>query len=484
MSVEYDLVVIGASEEGIFAAVAAASLKARVALVEQPFKGCRDEFNAVFNRTLSHVTHLSEQIEIARQIGAYGPTPHLEIQLTQVQAWTQETRAILAEQNSLATLAALGIDVIRGSGEFCRLPRQAFIIGNRKLRSRSYLLATGSHLVPMAIEGIERVGYLTPSDLYQKEVLKSLSQELTIIGSNPLAIQLAQNLRQTGRNIVLLIEDKQLLPTEDLEVAQLIQAQLEASGIEIFVDSPVTQVQQIEGKKWLQAGDRAIETDAIILVGEQQPNIEGLNLEGVGVKISDSLRERYADRGIELNEKLQTTNSNIYACGYSLHHLARYEASIAVKNALFFPWFKVEPQTIPYVIFTNPPLARVGMTETEARQKYGKDVWVIKRTFKAIAIAQLLGETTGFCKLIVRNNGEILGANIIGSQAGEFISTIALAIRNRIKLDSLTNSCSSFTFSEILQTIAFEWQNYRFQRNRRLQKLLNFLLNWLRNFSK
>ncbi|MCU0538039.1 MAG: NAD(P)/FAD-dependent oxidoreductase [Hydrococcus sp. Prado102] len=471
MSVEYDLVVIGASEEGIYAAVAAASRKARVALVEQPPKGCGGDFEVIFNRTLSHVTHLSEQLDIAMQLGAYQPTPHLEIQLTQAQAWAQEARAILAEQNSLATLAALGIDVIRGSGEFCRLPRQAFIIGNRKLRSRSYLLATGSHLVPMAIEGIERVGYLTPSELYQKDVLTSLSQELTIIGSSPLAIQLAQNLRQTGKSIVLLIEDKRLLSTEDLEVAKLIQAQLEASGVEILVDSRVTQVQQIEEKKWLQAGNRALETDEIILVGNQQPNIEGLNLEGVGVKISD--------RGIELNEKLQTTNPNIYACGYSLNHLARYEASIAVENALCFPFFKVDYRTIPYVMFTNPPIARVGITEAEARTKFGKNVWVFKQEFKSLAIAQLSGETTGFCKLIVRSNGEILGAHIIGSQAGEYIGTIALAIKNKIKLKSFIDSFSAFTFSVILQAIALEWRHQRLRKNKILQRLLNCLTYYI-----
>jgi pyruvate/2-oxoglutarate dehydrogenase complex dihydrolipoamide dehydrogenase (E3) component len=475
MSVEYDLVVIGASEEGIFATFTAASFKARVALVEQPFKDGYNGFDAIFNRTLSHVTHLSEQLEIATQLGVYQPTPHLEIQLTQTQAWAKEARAILSEQNSLATLAALGIDVIRGSGEFCRLPRQAFIIGNRKLRSRSYLLATGSHFVPIAIEGIERVGYLTPSDLDRKEVLQSLARELTIIGSSPLAIQLAQNLKQTGRNIVLLIEDRQLLPTEDLEVSKLIQAHLEASGIEIFVDSRVTQIQQIEGKKWLQAGDRAIETDEIILVGKQQPNIEGLNLEGVGVKFSE--------RGIELNEKSRTSNPNIYACGYSLKHLARYEASIAVKNALFFPLFKVNYQTIPYVFFTKPTLARVGMTEVEARTKYGKDIWIIKQDFKTIAIAQLLGETTGFCKLIVKNNGEILGAHIIGSQSEEFIGTIAVAIKNKIKLNSFLNSFPNDTFSNILQVVALEWKRQRLRKNKRWQRLLERLLSWLRNFA-
>jgi pyruvate/2-oxoglutarate dehydrogenase complex dihydrolipoamide dehydrogenase (E3) component len=479
MTNDYDLVVIGSSPEVILAAVTAASFKARVALVEQPYqKG----FDAIYSRTFSHVAHLSEQLETARELGAYQPIPHLEIQLPQVRSWAQEVSAILSEQSSPAILASLGIDTIKGSGEFCRLPRQAFIVGDRKLRSRNYLIATGSHLVTHNFDEVETVGYLTPSDLLQPNKLASLPFNLVIIGNSPLAIELAQNLSKAGRNITLIVEDKYLLPTEDIEAARLIQAKLEADGVKILIESSVTQVRRIEEKKWLQAADRAIETDEILLVGRRQPNIEGLNLEGVGVRVNHW--------GIQLNEKLQTTNPRIYACGSvaggyeGLTHLVRFEANIAVKNALFLPLFTVDYRTIPYLIFTNPPLARVGMTEDRARKRYGKDVWVVKQNFKAIAQAQVLGETTGFCKLIVRGNGEILGAHIMGAEAGELISAIALAMKNKIKLGSIVSTpFPSLTLSEMFQEIAFEWQRQRLKQNKNLQDFLENLFICLRNFS-
>jgi pyruvate/2-oxoglutarate dehydrogenase complex dihydrolipoamide dehydrogenase (E3) component len=481
MSVEYDLVVIGSTQEGIVAAVTAAALKARVALVEQPFQGSLGNLEAIYYRTFNHLVRLSDRWSTAVEIGAYQPTFDLEIQLTQVAAWAQEAIAILAEQNSPAILASKGIDVIRGAGEFCRLPHQAFIVGNRKLRSRNYLIATGSHLVTPAIDGLEKVDYLSPSDLWQGDKLASLPEYLTVIGKSSLAIQLAQNLRKTGRNISLLVEDRHLLAREDPEIAYLLQAQLEASGVEIFLESPVSQIRKIEAKQWLQAGNRAIETDAILLVGQQQPNLEGLNLEGVGVRIEPW--------GIPVNEKLQTTNPRIYACGsviggYPLMHIARYEAEIAVKNALFLPLLSVNYQTIPYVILANPSIARVGMTEAQARKRYGEDISTVKQNFKAIALAQLLGETTGFCKFVVRRNGEILGAHIVGAQAGEFVSAIALAMQHKIKLNAIANLiCPSFTFSEILRQTALDWNRQRFENNKSLQKFLENLSIWLRNIA-
>jgi pyruvate/2-oxoglutarate dehydrogenase complex dihydrolipoamide dehydrogenase (E3) component len=481
MSVEYDLVVIGASPEGIFAAIAAAALNARVALVEQPFPGDWGTLETFYHRIFSHVVGLTEQLETAVQIGIYEPTPKLEIQLTQITSWTQEVHTILSEQNSSAILASKGIDVIKGSGEFCRLPQQAFIAGKRKLRSRKYLLATGSHWVVPYLEGIESVGYLTPNHLYQKERLEFLPANLVIVGASPLALQLAQNLRQTGRNITFIGENKQFLPLEDPEAAKLIQAQLEASGIKILLESPIVQVQRIEEKKWLQAGDRALETDEIILAGKQQPNLEGLNLESVGVCINN--------KRIQLNEKLQTTNPRIYACGsvgggYSLSHIDRYEATIAVKNALFLPILKVDYRSIPYVIDSHPPLARVGMTEAQARRDYGDDVEVVKQNFKAIAQAQLLGATTGFCKLVIRRNGEILGAHIVGTKAEELIGAIALAMKQKIKLGAIAHFLfPAFTFSEILQQTASDWQQQRFKNKQNWQKFLENWFIWLRNLT-
>jgi pyruvate/2-oxoglutarate dehydrogenase complex dihydrolipoamide dehydrogenase (E3) component len=459
MSVEYDLVVIGNSVEGILAATRAVSLNARVALVEQPFHARAGNWEAIYSRTFARLMHLSEQLETASQLGVYRLPPHFNIDLAGVKLWSDEVDAILCEKRSPAFLAALGIDFIPGSGEFCRLPRQAFLVGERRLRSRSYLLATGYHYAAPVVEGIDRVGYLTPNDLQYDGKLVSLPENLAIVGESEIALQLAQGLSKTARNIVLISADKTFLPSHEPEITNLIQAQLEADGVTILVDSPLTQVRKIDEKKWLQVGDKAIECDDFFWIGKQQPNLKGLNLEGVGVAVNEL--------GIQINENLQTSNPRIYA----YHNLASvdraaYEANIAIDKILFFSGSKNCDRVIPQVVYTNPSIASLGMTEAEAIKKFEKDVLVIKTNFKTLDCAQILGETSGFLKLIVRKNGKILGAHIIGAQAEEIIVAIAIAVRAKVSLKSLVKlSFPSLSFTEIVQKAALEWQEWQVKNN-------------------
>jgi pyruvate/2-oxoglutarate dehydrogenase complex dihydrolipoamide dehydrogenase (E3) component len=499
MAVDYDLVVIGATPEGRFAALKAAYLKARVALVEQPLQTHLEGTAGIFHRTFTHTTRLYQQwqdrgflmagagtrgrgdaeSDLSKlQFGEY--TRAFQIEVESVKAWAQEVDKILTEQDSLSVLAALGVDVVEGSGEFCRLPHLAFVVGNRKLRSRTYLMATGSQVAIPAIEGLSQVGCLSARDFWQSASLNDLDA-IAIVGGSPAGIQLAQNLRHLGKRVTLIVENSFLLPQEDLEVIKLVQAQLEADGVEILWQSPVTQVKQIEGKKWLQAGNRAIEVDEIAIATPPVPNVAGLNLEGAGVQINST--------GILLNARLQTTNPRIYACGsvaggYALSHLAQYEANLALKNALFLPIFKADYRYIPWVLLTHPQLARVGMTEAQARRRCGKEVRVVQRYFKTVAQAQVLGETTGFCKLVVRDNGTILGAHLVGAEAAELIGAIALAMKHNIKVGELANFLTpSLTLSEILQQTALEWHYQQLQDNKSLQNFLESLFIWRRNWA-
>ncbi|ACK69179.1 pyridine nucleotide-disulphide oxidoreductase dimerisation region [Gloeothece citriformis PCC 7424] len=467
MTNDYDLVVIGSTPEAIYAASRAAYLKARVALVLQPIEGHLDSAEAIYSRRFTHVTHLFNQFK-----EIYPENLQLSLPLTRVTHWGKEVNTILAEINSPAYLSALGIDVIIGSGELVKLPQQAVVVEGRKLRSQAYLLATGANLITSQIEGLEEVGYLTTRDLWHPDKLEFLPHHLAIVGQSPIGIELAQNLNRLGKDVTLIIEDQQFLPHEDSETAMVLQAILESEGIKIYTQNPVTQVRRIEGKKWLQVGNYGIESDEIIIATQPYPNWDGLNLEGVGVEIRENR--------ILVNEKLQTTNPRIYACGsliggYNFSHIAQYEAQIALKNALFFPRFKVNYSTIPYGIFTDPSLARVGMTEAQAKQCY-QDIKIIKQPFKNISQSQILGETIGFCKLVVRKNGEILGGHIIGSQAEELIGAIALAMQQKIKIGKLIDLVYPYpSLSEILHQIAVEWQLEHLRKNKRLQ---NWLENW------
>lgn len=508
MTVEYDLIVIGGSTAGTYAAVAAAHLNARVALVEP--QGLQTNwlgYGALYTQALTQVGRVAQQVRDAPQFGIYSSDPDSteqrqtsSVQLTEAMQWADAVVHTCSEQYSPAILASLGVDVITGVGEFCRRPHLGFIVNNRRLRARAYLIATGSRPVVPDIEGLQTVGYLTPTDIWQEGLKKGLQVDSlkvedsnlqpsarplqgswVVIGGGPIGIELAQTLARLNCEVTLVMKALHILPNEDPEASRLVQAQLEAEGVRVLTESPVTQVRQIDDKKWVQAGNRAIEADEIILATGQMLNIESLNLEGVGVK--------FHRQGLELNEKLQTTNPRIYACGdvvggYQFRHIAQYEASIALKNALFAPFFKVDYRGIPWAIFCDPQLAQVGLTEAQARQRYGKDVFVVRQYFKALDKAQILGETTGFCKIVGRLNGEILGASIVGPDASELIGTIALSVRQKLKVKAIANLPHiSPTLSEITHKTALEWQRQRQSRNKTLQNFLESFFNLRRNWS-
>ncbi|NEP62160.1 MAG: NAD(P)/FAD-dependent oxidoreductase, partial [Symploca sp. SIO2G7] len=314
------------------------------------------------------------------------------------------------------------------------------------------------------------------------EVYPQLQGSWVVIGGSSIGIQLAQTLKRLNCQVTLVTKAPHILIKGDWEASVLVQAQLEAEGIEILTQSPVTQVRQIENKKWVQAGNRAIEADKILLATAQQPNLESLNLEGVGVKFNQ--------QGLQLNKKLQTTNPRIYACGdvtngYQFAHIAEYEATIALKNALFAPVFKVNYQSIPWAIYCQPQLAGVGLTEEQARERYGKNVLVVRQYFKTLDKAQLLEETTGFCKLLVRRNGEIVGASLVGAEASELMGAIALAMQQEIKLSAIAKlPYASPTLSEIVYKTAIEWQRQRLSRNHTLQNFLEGFFTLRRKWSK
>lgn len=466
MSVDYDLIVIGNTSEAIYAAAQASNLKMRVALVEHSFERNLDRSEAIFGRSYTYFTNLFARVN---QVVPKLNKPNWQL----LQTWTKEAEAILSEYNTLPLLAAKGVDIILGTGEFCRLPHLACIVNQRRLRSRTYLLATGSIFVPPKIIGLEEINYLTVSDVWQKQTLDNLPGKLTIIGESISAIQLAQNLQQLGKQVTLIVESERILPQEDFEISWLLQAQLEAEGIQLFTNTLVTHVKLIDGQKWLQFGNQAIETNEIIIDCQLLPNTDGLNLEGVGVKVNLN--------GVLVNEKLQTTHSRIYACGgivtgYSPFNIAQAEVDIILKNILFYPWFKINYTHLPYCLFIHPTIARVGLIEKQARQ-YKNEICVISMPYKMNAQAQISGETTGFIKLIINEQGYLLGGHIIGVQAEEIISAIALAIQHKISIQSLAKlPLPSLTVSVIIHQAALYYQNQSLQKNK---KLLNWYETWL-----
>ena len=476
MAVDYDLVIIGSSWAGIYAAQIAVQLQARVALVTQGATNYLPN-DTLVNQNLSEVGRLNYQLA-NNPFATASETQFPYVSLAEASNWAKGINQVQTS-NSLSSLSALGVDVIQGKGEFCRLPNLAFNVGKRKLRARNFLLATGSNFVPQSSEANIINDCLTLRDLGNQD-LSELPDKIIIIGSDPTALELTQALARFKKQITLVVQQPRILPQEDLDIAILIQAQLEAEGVEIYTNSKISQIKVINGQKWIQAGDRALSANEIIMADYRQPNIAGLNLAGVNVK--------YDLQKVYVNQKLQTTNPHIYACGdliggYSLPNVAQYEVNLVLKNTLFFPWYKTNYNSVPWAVLTQPNLARVGLNESQAKQEYGEDIYVVREYFNNLTQAQILDKTTGLCKLLVRANGEILGCSLVGDRAAELIAIVALMIQNKIRLDcnpmrgltSVSIPTIYPTMSEILHQAS---NNFYLQKLQRHPKLLNRLRTW------
>ena len=494
MSVDYDLVVIGSSYEGIYAAETANNLKARVALVTQCDEYYIPSSHPIFNQSCSEFVRFINQL----QNNTWGIDSESievsQIKLEDINSWSKLVTEKLHTEHSLERLAADGVDVIFGKGEFCRLPKQAFLVGERKLRSRKYLIATGAGAIVKSVNGSDLVNCLTIDDLWQDNCLATLPQKITIIGNSARSLELAQGLAKSDKKISLVIPNTRILPQETLRVAQIIQAQLIADGIEIVTNANINKITENNNQKIIQIGEgaapdetrftgRNLATEAIIFTDNYGINISGLNLRGVGVQ--------HNNLGIIVNHKYQTSNKDIYACGDVIGGLKPstvgcHEANIALKNILFLSWWDKSDQRnnyFPQAILTQPNFARIGINKTEAIRDYGKNIYIIKEYFKTITQAQISGNTTGWCEFILRPNGQILGCTIIGDRAIELISTIAVMMQYKIRLNNnpqlgllqVNIPYVSPSFSEILQRVATAFYQQKLQRDR---KLLRRLENW------
>jgi pyruvate/2-oxoglutarate dehydrogenase complex dihydrolipoamide dehydrogenase (E3) component len=428
--VVYDLVIIGATPAGIEAALLAVHLKKRVALVQQLSIDNLEASEDIFSKGCSQIIHLYKLINQWQEAAIYP-------QWQQLREWLEAVDKTINARHSLARLAAEGIDVIPNSGEFVRLPRLGFVVNSRQLLAKHYIIATGFYLQVPKILGLDEVNYFTVKTLWQESNLDNLGQHLGIIGDSVISISIAQILRRLGKEISLIIEDNYLLPDTDRKISHLASAILEAEGVKIYPRYCVSQVKAIEGQKWLQLGSHAIEVDNLIFAGNYQSNWQGLNLDAVGVKI---------DKGIiRVNERLQTDNPRIYALNllrnnYPDPTLQTRAAGELVKHLLQGEKVKFNPDQIPSVVAFDPTIAWLGLTKKAAKEKYAEEVKIINYPIKNTVASQLWGETTGFCQLIARKDGTILGAQIVGNKAEEMISLLSLALQENLPLQSLNKN--------------------------------------------
>jgi pyruvate/2-oxoglutarate dehydrogenase complex dihydrolipoamide dehydrogenase (E3) component len=388
--------------------------------------------------------------------------------------WKYARAAIdrLETQHHPALLAAMGIDTIVGMGKFRLQPHLGFDIDGRFIRAKAYLIATGSIPAHPQIPGLEEIDYLTIDRL--TEVAENpIPQHWAIIGTETIGVELAQTLARLGCQVTLLIETEQILPHEDRKFANYMQAQLEADGVRIYLVTTVMAVMQNGISKLVILDSESIAVDEIFIALPERPLIEPFNLAEVGVA--------YDRKGISIDSKLRTSNPKIYACGsvcgnvlggYRSDSLTQSEAKVAVHNALSWRKTKVNYNnynSFPWAIYTEPPLARVGMKIDEVIQSKRKDIIILEQYFKNCHQAILNNTNTGLCQIIATHKGDILGAAIVGQNAPELIQILALAIQHKLKITDLKIFPSlSLSYNELIDLTIEEW--YKYQRNKNIQQ--------------
>ncbi|MDV3002371.1 MAG: Mercuric reductase [Chroococcopsis gigantea SAG 12.99] len=472
MAVEYDLVIIGGGSAGLVVASAAAQLKAKVALVEKDrlggdclWAGCVPSKSLLEAGRVAHTVKNSVDYAVHSQL--------LTIDFKGVIDRVRGVIETIEPHDSQSRFRNLGVEVIEGQGKF--IDPKTFAVGGKKLTARAFVVATGSRpLIPPIID-IETVGYVTNEQIFS---LKQRPKCMVIVGGGPIACELGQALHRLGVSITILVRGDHLLPKEDPEISAIIEHQFEAEGIGVMTRSNVRRVEKFGSRKHIWLEDERLITDEVLIATGRLPNVESLGLEAAKVK--------YDEAGVKVNSKLQTSNSKIYACGdviggYKYTHVAGYEASIVVQNALFFPNKNVDYRVIPRAIFTQPEIAIVGLSEAEARQKHGDKVFILKQDFTEVDRAQAAGKTEGFAKIICLNNGQILGANLIGESAGELIHEIILAMRYRLPVSALSGIHVYPTLSEVNSKAALLLNKHKYAQNLNLQKNLKGLFQFLRS---
>ncbi|HNP72517.1 MAG TPA: FAD-dependent oxidoreductase [Kouleothrix sp.] len=445
----YDITIIGGGSGGLTAARLAQSLGARVALIDKERLGgdCL-HYGCVPSKSLIHVAKVVQQARHAAQLGL--AAAELTPDMAKVTAYVQ---GVIERAAQAETTYTEGVDVRLGAFEF--RSAHEFTLNGVPLSSQSFIVATGSRPVVPRVEGLAEAGFLSNEQAFD---LMRLPKTLTVVGGGPIGVELAQAFARLGAQVTIVQGADRVLPREDPEVAQAVAQSLERDGISIITGARMQRVRRDGDQKVVVAkqGDGEIEIrgDEILIALGRSPNAEGLNLEAAGVK--------YDAKGIKVDDYLQTATSNISAIGdviggYLFSHVAAYHAGVAVRNILVpVGKKKVAYDVLPWVTFTDPEAARIGLTEEEAMQKGA--VRVIRFPYSEIDRAQAEAETHGFIKLVLgAKNDDILGAHIVGARGGELLAEIALAMKYKLGLDAIFSTTHAYpTYTTGLQQAAFE----------------------------
>src|SRR6266550_2600995 len=435
-----DICVIGAGSGGLSVAAAAAAFGVSVVLVEKDKMG-GECLNTGCVPSKALIAAGKRALADARAFGvSAGPA---DVDFAKVHRHVHDVIAAIAPNDSKERFNGLGVRVIEGAARFA--DRKTVVVDGIEIAARRFVIATGSSPALPPIAGLAAVPYLTNETVFD---LAARPEHLIVIGAGAIGLELAQAFRRLGAAVTAL-EAGEPLAREDGECAAIVLDALAREGVIVRRNIAVARVEGTGSKvKVILAGDgeEAIEGSHLLIATGRRANTDGLALEQAGIA-----RDR---NGIVVDKGLKTANPRVYAIGDvagrgQFTHLANYHAGLVIRNALFRLPVKVNADLVPRVTFTDPELAHVGLTETQARER-GITIRVLRWPYHENDRAQTERETAGHIKVLTDGRGKILGATIVGAAAGELITTWTLAIGRGLNIRALTGMIVPYpTLAEI-----------------------------------
>ena len=463
----YHLVVIGAGTAGLVTAAVAAGLGARVALIEQHLMGgdCLNT-GCVPSKAIIRAARSWHDARMANaRFG--GPIAHGDGNFARAFERMREIRADLSRVDGAERFRAMGVDVLFGEAQFAS--RNTLHVGGQRMEFRRAVIATGSRPSVPNIPGLAEIDFYTNENIFS---LREQPRHLVIIGGGPIGCELAQTFVRFGSRVTLVARDANLLPRDTADASRIVHDALVRDGVHVMMNAKVVRVSDhVDIAVRIADREVILRGDALLVAVGRAPNVAGLGLEVADVRFDNK-------QGVHVDDRLRTSNHRVYAAGdvcssLKLTHAADFQARIVVQNALFYGRKKCSALITPWVTFTSPEVAQVGLTEERAlKEEIGVDV--VNVPIDEVDRAVLDGATEGFCRVLVaRGTDRIVGASIVSEHAGEHISAVALAMTNKLGLSAFARTMHPYpTHGEMLRKAADAWNR------RKLTPAVRKLFSW------
>ena len=471
-SLKVDLCVIGAGSGGLSVAAGAVQMGASVALVERHKMGgdCLN-YGCVPSKALLAAAHEAATHQSSAAFGV-GERP-AEVDFAEVHRHVHGVIGAIAPHDSVERFEGLGVKVLQGAARFTG--RREIDVDGQTVRAKYFVIATGSRATAPPIPGLDETPYHTNETIFD---LTEAPEHLVVIGGGPIGIEMAQAHRRLGSKVTVL-EMFGILGKDDPDLVQVVRKRLLEEDVDIREgvkvgkvaggDAGVAVTVEEDGK----TGE--IGATHLLVAAGRAPVTDGLDLDVAGIA--------HDKRGITVDRGLRTTNKRVFAIGDvaggpQFTHVAGYHAGVIIRRILFrMFWAKADYRALPWVTYTDPELAHVGLTEEAAKEQYG-DVRTVSWSFDENDRAQAERRTEGLIKVVARGKGRVLGASIVGPHAGELILPWVMAIQHKMKIGALTAVIAPYpTLGEVSKRVAGAWYTPSLF-SERTRKIVRFLMRF------